>query len=69
MGLIECQRLRTLESDYLKMRWKINKYEKLVSMLDREKHSEEFIERTSTRLSFFRVQQEEIWDMIRSFYK
>lgn len=69
MDLIECQRLRTLESDYLKMRWKINKYEKLVSMLDREKHSGEFIERTSTRLAFFRVQQEEIWDMIRSFYK
>jgi hypothetical protein len=69
MDLIECQRLRTLESDYLKMRWKINKYEKLVSMLDREKHSGDFIERTSARLSFFRVQQEEIWDMIRSFYK
>ena len=69
MDLIECQRLRTLESDYLKMRWKINKYEKFVSMMDRGKHSEEFIERASARLTFFRVQQEEIWDMIRSFYK
>ncbi|BCG44972.1 hypothetical protein [Escherichia phage vB_EcoP_PAS59] len=68
MTVTDRQKLRKLESDYLKMRWKINRYEKFVSMLTPDKHSEEFIHRTKQTLQGFRNLQDDVWEEIRSFY-
>lgn len=68
MTVTERQKLRKLESDYLKLRWKINRYDKFVSMLDRNKHSEDFIMRTQSALQGFKSLQDDVWEEIRSFY-
>lgn len=57
------QLLRTLQAEYLRLRWKINKYEKFESMLG-EKHGKVFGERIKRRLEGFRELQSKYWDRI-----
>lgn len=63
------QRLRSLQAGYLKLRWKINKYEKFENLTDKEKHGELFIKRIRSRLESFRKKQEELWSEIVEIHK
>lgn len=63
------QRLRSLQAGYLKLRWKINKYEKFESLTEKGKHGEVFIRRIASRLEGFRQKQEELWSEIVEIHK
>lgn len=62
------QKLRTLQAEYLKLRWKINKYEKYVSMFGNH-HGEVFKDRIRRKLDGFRSTQTNIWNEICLMHK
>lgn len=54
------QRIRELNAEYLKLRWKINRYEGYLSVVEGTTHKD----RIKRRLDGFRVDQNNIWDML-----
>lgn len=61
------QTLRRLEAKYLMLRCKINRHERFVEAAQ-SKNFESSVEMFKTQLSFYRKEQEQVWDEIRSFY-
>ena len=61
------QELRTLQSQYLKLKWKISKYKEYIDLAAMDK-SQLMVDRLKGKLDVFIKEHDQIWEKIKTFY-
>lgn len=61
------QELRTLQSQYLKLKWKISKYKAYIDLAAMDK-SQLMVDRLKRKLDVFIEEHDQIWEKIKNFY-